>query len=31
MADETPNGRRVPDPLDSRRLAGIIKDYLYWG
>ena len=27
MADETPNGRRVPDPLDSRRLAGS-RDYV---
>ena len=27
MADETPNGRGVPDPLDSRRLAGS-RDYV---
>jgi len=27
MADETPNGRGMPDPLDSRRLAGS-RDYV---
>lgn len=27
MADETPGGRRIPDPVDSRRLAGS-RDYV---
>ena len=27
MADETPAGRRIPDPVDSRRLAGS-RDYV---